>query len=345
MSESFPLIRLTGSPEQRGASHGHQLQEKIAATIEFYGHLLNIKEREVLDIGRYFQQQIQRQFPAYCEEIEALASAAEQIPEWIYVLNARSELISQSLECSTLTFRDACLLGQNWDFCETLQDLAVLLHITLENGHQLLTLTEPGIIGKLGMNSRGLGCCVNMLHYKRRCEGIPLHIVLRSLLEATSLEQARELAFSLPGSRVGSITAANNQNQSFCIEYAGERSWFLSPPGRINIHTNHYLGHRLNPESGAYQNSYERLRTLARLTSIFTTQNLHTMFRLLSDRSNPVYPVNRPCQTNDFSAFGNVGTLATVVMELSTGVLHIRKGNDLGEKIISYPVVDSQQSI
>jgi isopenicillin-N N-acyltransferase-like protein len=31
------------------------------------------------------------------------------------------------------------------------------------DGHQLIQLTEPGILGKIGMNSAGVGVCLNIL--------------------------------------------------------------------------------------------------------------------------------------------------------------------------------------
>ena len=338
MTDSFPMITVSGSAEQRGATHGSSLKESIAATIAYYASRLRLPESDILSAGRAYRDHIYRFHPPYCEEIDALADAAGQPQEWIYVINARSELLNQLMECSTLTFRDSCLLGQNWDFGKPLLDLAVLMYITLDNGHQILTLTEPGMIGKVGLNSCGLGVCLNLLRLKRRCEGVPIHIVLRAMLETTSFEDAKHLAVSAPGDRVGCITVASDQNQEFCVEYAGSNCWFLSPPGRISIHTNHFIGRRLNSESGIYESSHERLRTLARLTSILRQQNISTMQRLLSDRSNKTWPVHTPWHTSPIPGLGEMGTIATIILDLAEGFMHIRKGNNPQDTFISYPV-------
>ncbi|WP_281645972.1 C45 family peptidase [Parendozoicomonas sp. Alg238-R29] len=339
MTDCFPMITLSGSAENRGAIHGARLAENIASTIAFYAGLLRMTEADVHTTGRYFREQIHKFHPGYCEEIDALADAAHQPADWIYVLNARSELISQQMECSTITFRDNGLLGQNWDFSRPLLDLAVLLHITLDNNLQILTFTEPGIIGKIGLNNCGLGLCLNMLRLRRRCEGVPLHILMRALLETSSLEQARDLASSTPGARIGCLTMACNTGQEFCVEFAGNNCWFLSPPGQISLHTNHYLGRRLTPEGGIHASSHERLKTLAGLTTILRQQNIATMQRLLSDRSNSTWPVHQTWHTSLVPGYGEFGTIATIVMELPQRIMHIRKGNDPQGSFVSYPVL------
>ena len=344
MNNAFPLITLTGSPEERGAAHGAQLADSIASTIAFYAGLLKMSEPDVQETGRYFRDQIARFHPEYCDEINALADAAHQPAEWIYVLNARSELISQQMECSTITFQDAGLVGQNWDFSKPLLDLIALLHITINSELQILTMTEPGIIGKIGLNSFGLGLCMSLLRLKRRCEGVPLHIVMRALLETTTLDQAQSIARTAPGARLGSLVMVNETGKEFTIEYAGKKHWLLSPPGRISLHTNHYLGRRLTPEGGVFSDSHERLKTLAGLTAILRHQNVATMQRLLSDRSHPTWPVYQNWHTSLIPGYGDTGTIATVIMELPQRILHIRKGNTPDASFLSYPVQRPEQS-
>ncbi len=338
MTDRFPFFTLSGTAEDRGAAHGSKLRESIASTVAFYANLLKMSDEDVLTTGRYFRKQTHSFHPPYCEEIDALADAAQQPPEWIYLLNARSELISHPIECSTITFRDSSLLGQNWDFARPLFEQVVLMQVTLENGHSFLTLTEPGIIGKIGLNSCGLGVCLNLLRLRRRCKGVPLHILLRAILESPDIDKAKEIVATTPGMRVGCITVADDHCHSFCIEYGGESCWFLSAPGRISLHTNHYLGKHLTPENSANISSYERFKTLARLTMILHQQDINTMQRLLSDRSNSSWPVFMSWHSSPSPGMGEVGTIATLIMELSQRVLHIRKGNDPANPFFSYSV-------
>ncbi len=44
-----------------------------------------------------------------------------------------------------------------WDWDREMEDLAVILDIVNEDGHRIMTMTGPSMIGKIGMNSCGLG--------------------------------------------------------------------------------------------------------------------------------------------------------------------------------------------
>ena len=66
-------------------------------------------------------------------------------------------------ECTALCFQPTALLGQNWDWSSQLENLAVLLQIRVSENMTIQMLTEPGIIGKIGMNSQGIAACLNIL--------------------------------------------------------------------------------------------------------------------------------------------------------------------------------------
>ncbi|KAL4873704.1 hypothetical protein BDV12DRAFT_192148 [Aspergillus spectabilis] len=80
---------------------------------------------------------------------------------------------------------------QNWDWLEGLASGTVVLDVALtkeENGVEksFFTLPEPGLVGKIRVNSSGLGVCLNAL----RCgafaaERLPTHIIARYILERT----------------------------------------------------------------------------------------------------------------------------------------------------------------
>ena len=85
--------------------------------------------------------------------------------------------------CTALCFQPTALLGQNWDWSSQLENLAVLLQIRVSENMTIQMLTEPGIIGKIGMNSQGIAACLNILLLNKPLDGVPIHIVLRSILE------------------------------------------------------------------------------------------------------------------------------------------------------------------
>src|SRR5947199_124581 len=68
-----------------------------------------------------------------------------------------------------------------------------------ENGFGVVTVAEAGMVAKTGLNSAGVGLCVNLLLSDRdgRRGGVPYHVVLRAALEADCLTLAiRAVAMS-----------------------------------------------------------------------------------------------------------------------------------------------------
>jgi isopenicillin-N N-acyltransferase-like protein len=76
-------------------------------------------------------------------------------------------------------------------------------------GGWFVTLTEAGIVGKIGLYQSGLGVCVNALRTDRDGIGVatPIHVLLRLLLErSTTLADAEQLLLSTPTSASVAIT-------------------------------------------------------------------------------------------------------------------------------------------
>merc|ERR1712217_465596 len=65
----------------------------------------------------------------------------------------------------------------------------------------ILTLTEPGMVGKIGMNENGVGVCLNALRGRVSCDpvdGIPVHCLVRMILACESLHEANALLHKTP---------------------------------------------------------------------------------------------------------------------------------------------------
>jgi len=137
-----------------------------------------------------FEQLIRAYAPQQAEEIRGIAEGADLPAAHLFAINARSELVPFTVaECTALSVPQAGLLGQTWDWCEQLEELVTVLSVTREDGHRLLTVTEPGIVGKIGLCSTGLGVCLNFLSAPRTKDGVPIHNLLREALESASVQR------------------------------------------------------------------------------------------------------------------------------------------------------------
>ncbi|WP_422772857.1 C45 family autoproteolytic acyltransferase/hydrolase [Plantactinospora sp. WMMC1484] len=247
-----------------------------------------LDEAAVAGAGRGFQEATRRHHPRVAELLDGVAEGAELRPELIYALNARTELIygrpsdigtdarggteargrtagsavSPAVSpdagvggCTavgvlgTHTGNGHLLLGQNWDWRPDQREVMLLLATRDERGLTVLTLTEAGMVAKTGLNSAGLGVCVNMLGCDRDGlpasgvePGVPYHVLLRAALEAENLGEALKVVCR--GSRNSSINmllgqAAEAGGELIDLELVpGDIGW-LHPVDGYLTHANH----------------------------------------------------------------------------------------------------------
>ncbi|GAA3760212.1 C45 family autoproteolytic acyltransferase/hydolase [Plantactinospora mayteni] len=268
-----PLIRVQGTPAECGTGYGVAARDLITANLEFY--LRRFREEGGLDeaavtvAGRAFRDATRRHHPRVAELLDGVAEGAGARIEQVYALNARTELIygrhrdggsdappdSGAGGCTavgvlgTHTDTGHLLLGQNWDWHPDQREVMLLLATRDEHGLTVLTLTEAGMVAKTGLNSAGVGVCVNMLGCDRDGlpapgvePGVPYHVLLRAALEADSLAEALKAACR--GSRNSSINlllgqAAEAGGELIDLELVpGDAGW-LHPADGYLTHANH----------------------------------------------------------------------------------------------------------
>ena len=331
----FPEITITGTPEERGNAHGEALSAEIEAAIDYYATVFKKPSSEILERAKHFRNVIRGYNPAYCEEIEGIAAGAKiKEPLWIYALNSRSEILAldpsvNTNECTALCFQPTALLGQNWDWGRPLEKLVVLMQIRISEDHTIRMLTEPGIIGKIGLNSYGIGACLNILLIDKPLNGVPVHIVLRAVLESQTLDEAKMVIKRSGYGKASNILFGDRKGNFNYVEFAGDESFLGQSTAQFIVHTNHYLEQPITPDEGDFRNTYTRYRVANKLASSIRNYSVDEMKMILSDHSDPEFPIWRVYQPDE--DLQEVGTVATIIMDLKSQQLHVRKGN------IKYP--------
>jgi isopenicillin-N N-acyltransferase like protein len=247
------------TPADRGAGLGRAQSERIARVAEIYGRLFEttagLGPHDVRLLGGEALAQIAAWAPDLAEEIEGIASGAGIPPELVGALNARTELLALGHgECSVI----ACLgtataegepIGvQTWDWHEDLADCWMLWEITHPDGRRVETLTEAGVVGKLGVNGFGVSLLLNILGHRddRRPVGVPIHVLNRRVLdEAESGLQAMQLLSTadVSASSAATVVAADEDGGVVCtVELSPAGPGFVTPDERgVLVHTNHFL--------------------------------------------------------------------------------------------------------
>ena len=329
-----PHYTLSGSPTEIGQGHGESLRAAIAETIAVYRQLFmtaGIEEASVLQRAGHFREVIKAFNPDYGQEIEGIAAAANQPALWIYALNARSEMMSSKVaeagECTALFFHESAVLAQNWDWVEAMEPLVALFTVRQASKPEILMMTEPGLIGKIGMNDRGLGLCFNFLSIDKPTRGLPLHVTNRAVLECASLAEARQAIAAAGTGKSGNLLVGHHSGQGFDLEFAGDRT--IEPPAdaRFFTHTNHFVDrHYLSANAWLAENSQTRQRRVEALCERAKSRSVDAAKVILGDGGDAQHPLLRPYER--IPELGIAGTVCTMVMDLKQSKMHFRLGNN-----------------
>ena len=291
---------------------------------------LGLPDDHIVRFAAGVRDALQAFSPTLVEEIEAVAKGAGLEAWKIYALNARSELMNYPLaECTTIWLPEAGLLGQTWDWIEPLEDWSILVTRHHENGHKLLTFGEPGMVGKIGMNSSGLGMCLNFLFAPIDEIGVPLHCAARYPLDFTSFETAKTTLQGAGVGKAGHLLLASSSGDFMSVEYTGTSRVELGAQRGGFVHTNHFLAQPGPGDAELVPGSAQRFDRAHQLLDGADSLNIATLKHIFLDKSEGDHSIN--CNYHEDPSLGGVrvGTIATVIMDLRDSCMHIKRGNGL----------------
>ncbi|MDJ0841436.1 MAG: C45 family autoproteolytic acyltransferase/hydrolase [Acidobacteriota bacterium] len=341
--EKLPHFKLKGGPEDIGFQHGRLLKDRVQACYKYYTETLFDSEK--IDLKHYGEQYLNLiggHFPDYETEIRALASGADMAPWQIAVINARTEIHLLGVmdkianECTALYFKNDRIIGENWDWMRELEDIMALLEIERPDGHKILMLAEPGIIGKVGFNSAGLGVCLNIIHGPGFQLGIPIHILLRAALDATSIQEARKRIRTCPFWTYSNILLGDDNGRSACLELDGGQMKEVDYGADLPVHTNHFIvdGHN-EEEDPLFKNSILRLN---RAKDIFSERSLPDMEMIKTILLDSEHGGDAICSPYKKILHFEIGTVCSVIMDLPGRTMHITPGNPLDNSFREYHI-------
>jgi isopenicillin-N N-acyltransferase-like protein len=332
---TIQYISLSGTPDEIGYQHGQLLREQIHQNIAFYQSvfLKNLKDSSrILKVARSYQEAIQAYNPNFNLEIDHIAlGAGVTEPLWLYALNARTELsmVGDIQECTAVVCPKEDLIGQTWDWADQLEDKFFLMEISFSDGHQILQLSEAGIIGKIGMNNQGLGVTLNFLYDPHtEASTVPIHILLRQVLQCRSLEEAVNAA-QRSGIGKASNLIITQSGQAVDIEFAGDIMKIHQISDEYYVHTNHCI-HAKDPdvlEEEVLLNSTTRRNTALKILENSSSYQPQTLMEVFSDQNNDTKSILAKYKPDPDDLLGEIGTLATIIMNLDQRTILVRRGN------------------
>lgn len=258
----FKVIEASGTPYNIGFSHGSEGKEEVFRSIETYREMFLAASAltwdEAKERSRSYIPYIQTYDSEMLEELQGIADGAGVELEDILALNARSEVILMQGEPSTLTngctslavMPEATLgketfLAQNWDWKGSQIEAMLVLKIKQENKPDITMVTEGGLIGKVGFNSAGIGVCLNALGTVGNPKGLPLHVILRGILNSETISDAISRINGFPNACAGNFLIASRSGEAINLEKSPVDFEAIYPTSGILVHSNHFLTDRL----------------------------------------------------------------------------------------------------
>jgi isopenicillin-N N-acyltransferase-like protein len=188
-------------------------------------------------------------------------------------------------------------------------------------------ITEAGLIGKVGLNSAGVGICLNAI----LCRGVdynrlPVHFAMRAILDSNSRAEAiATLEKSGVAAAVHFLIADGTGATSIEFSYK-DAIKFEMKDGKV-CHSNHFLVEHTEGvvDSVFGQDTLDRFVRATELLNVASESEkpptMQTMEKMLEDEQGYPAAINRAASAKSRNA-----TLFSIVMELKAKKASVRLG-------------------
>jgi isopenicillin-N N-acyltransferase-like protein len=339
-------VSTEASPADRGRAFGAAQADLVANTVAAYRRLFaarqNLGRRQIENLGQHVADRLHLSWPGLAEEIAAIADGARVDELELFAANARTEILAGAgpPECSVigvLPGRPAAgrlLLAQNWDWHPELANSRVLWTVVEPDGNWFTTLTEAGLLAKIGLNGSGLGVMLNILSCSLDggVDGVPIHVLLRLVLQRCGdVPSAIRLIQDARMSGSSCLTLAGRDGgdaRLVSAEISPAGPAFVPPTEGILLHTNHF---QAGPLRGRDLYRQEWPDTLARLDNLRELLNgvpaITAEMIQQALRSHTGGPLSVCCHGEQAANFADQSaTLASVVLDLDTLEMTVAPG-------------------
>jgi isopenicillin-N N-acyltransferase-like protein len=242
------------TPRDRGHAFGRAQAAAIDNTIRVYRRML-----EGVDLCAAGEEVAPLLGPAHVDELEGMAAGAGQDVRDLLAVNARTELLAGA-ECSVVG-RAGGELAQTWDWHPDLVPSRVVWRVE----GAFTTVTEAGLLAKLGVNRHGVACALNLIEQAGGLGGVPVHVLLRRVLEqAEDGPHALALLTGAHATASSAVTIAT-ADDLFTAELSPDGPTVIRPDadGWL-VHTNHACARPPRTDQAGSQERRARLAELVR---------------------------------------------------------------------------------
>jgi len=356
----LPKVVVTGDFSSCGTMTAQACSERIEKSLATYKKifaLCDISWQNAIQQAQLHLPVIKEFAPHLLDELEGIAAANTAIginSESLLALNCRTEILPPDFllramatdgsvtgdsknkssylnECTSLAIarpQSQVWLAQNWDWIGLQREALIVLHAQPHNSPAYITVTEAGMLAKIGFNDKGLGVSLNILrsHDDGQSPGMPVHFLLRALLECSNVDEACDFAVRLPYASSSNILIADESGNMASLEISPRGCRVLSPDNKQNqqlCHTNHFLNAELAQKDAGLAGNISTIKRLsAAQRQLPEIEDFSDIKTLLSDDTEGSESICRFADTA-LSEIAQIETVVGVAMNLSERTLMV----------------------
>lgn len=292
---------------------------------------------------------IQAYSPKLIEEMEGIAEGCGKDFEDILTLNSRSEIVldRQVDGCTafgvtpSISSDGKTYLCQNWDWIRQQSDSLVVISLEQHPDPTILMIAEAGMISGKGINSAGLGVGFNALTTGHGKMGVPVHILLRGLLDSPALADAVQAIAVAERSSSANFIVGNSEGEIIDIEFSPEDFWVFYAERGWLTHTNHFTAPNLinkveDKGKTMLPDTFQRLGRINMLLSNHEGQiDFEHCAAFLSDHKNFPDSICRHEDPRD-SQGKQLASVYSTIMNLTDGIIWFSNSNPCLGNFSSY---------
>jgi len=328
MSDSMPFIEASGSNYEIGCQLGEFSREALPAFLE---HEKVRQDREaILADTRVLSRSLKAaadRYPKLMDELRGIADGAGLAFEDVFIFNwrPRPRHVGVAEGCTTVIVpkADRVLIGHNEDWFAGTNGVFLARLKTDDGALDCLAVCYHGFLAGLSgsINHAGLAQSLNTMIASDCGAGVPLTLIDRAALEATSIDDAVTLV-SQPGRSDSENFNFAQRTEAVYVETSGQEAEVVRVTSPT-AHTNHILSDRLRPLEASPRTESSRARhaRATRLLADLDDPGPDDIRAILSDHDGDPLAICRHGREDACDDYCD--TLATVIIDTADFALDV----------------------
>jgi len=338
MGSELPILEISGSPEERGRSHGETFGGLIRELVPAFfddleqtskNHNVPVVTKDrALEIAATYRNPTQTYAPDLFEELGGISEAAGVPVDELLVLNGFLELHDYYSDafvisgCTSLmvpgsTSGEGALIAQNYDLASLFADATVVIKVKSDDQPDALFYTSAGMLGCSGVNAAGIGVVINNLVPSDSAGGVIYPFIIRKILQSVRIGDAIDAVVAQRRASGMNYVLCDENGEIYDLETTATEYEVTCPFDGPMAHANHYLADRLKPyERRQWDSRGQSLLRWGRATRLLKSvakPDAETLREILSDRVNAPIGICRHNEVIDGEGCGQ--TIAGIVLD------------------------------